>query len=434
MKINTKDILRYNNLLDETNYYDSTMLVRKAKGIFVWMEGEKDPYIDLLMGYSSTNFGHTNNEVLKIVKKAIERFDNITSFNSADKIMLTKKLINLLHFPDDRLAYYPVGGTKAVDAAIKLAMAYTKKKEIICFEGAFHGYSFGGMAVTDKNFVEKKQYGNSFSQIKSFPFPDKKYMSEEDSRRLLENIGRYISDNQSRVAALIIEPIQGASGFIVPPDSFLVGLDELTKKYKVVFICDEIQIGVFRTGSFYYINQININPDIILLGKSLAGGYYPLSAVIGRREMFESVDLKSPGFDSTFSNNLLGIAIANGVMKFMEKNKIDKKVVKTGARFLSKLREFRKFNFIQDINGIGMAFSYRVESPSGSMSENSKLARAIKKEAFQNHLILQTAGINGDYMKLSPSFLISDAEVDMVFEKLYKVMSNISEKLELGKL
>lgn len=434
MKITTKDILRYNNLLDETNYYDSTMLVRKAKGIFVWMEGEEDPYIDLLMGYSSTNFGHTNSDVLKIVKKAIERFDNITSFNSAGKIMLTKKLINLLHFPDDRLVYYPVGGTKAVDAAIKLAMAYTKKKEIICFDGAFHGYSFAGMAVTDKNFVEKKQYGNSLFHIKSFPFPDKKYISEEESQRFLENIDHYISNNQSRVAAIIIEPIQGASGFIVPPDSFLVGLDELAKKHKVVFICDEIQIGICRTGSFYYINQININPDIILLGKSLAGGYYPLSAVIGRREMFESVNLKNPGFDSTFSNNLLGIAIANEVIEYIEKNKINKKVIKTGKKFLSKLREFGKFNFIKDINGIGMAFSYRIESPSNFMSENSKLAKAIKKEAFQSHLILQTAGTNGDYMKLSPSFLISDTEVDMVFAKLYEVMNNVSKKLELGKI
>lgn len=434
MTIKTKDILKYNSPLDETNYYDPAMLVKKAKGIFIWMEGEGEPYVDLLMGYSSTNFGHVNNDVLKIVKGAVEKFDNVTSFNSKDKIILTKRLIDLLPFPGERLVYYPVGGTKAVDASIKLAMAYTKKKEVVSFNGAFHGYSFAGMAVSDKNFVDKKQYGSSSFPVKFFPFPDKKHITKEESQMLLKNIDRYISKNQARVAAVIIEPIQGAAGFIVPPESFLIGLDKLTKKHKVVFICDEIQIGVCRTGSFYYINQVNIDPDIILLGKSLAGGYYPLSAVIGRKKIFESVNLGSPGFDSTFANNLLGVAIANGVIEFIESKKVNKQVLKTGKRFLSKLREFNKFHFIKDINGVGMAFSYRVESAANSIEENSKLAKAIKRESFKDHLILQTAGVSGDYMKLSPSLLISDEEVDMVLAKLARVMINISKKLELGKL
>lgn len=123
-----EDILQFNSPIDETNYYDPTKLVKRAKGIYVWMEDEKEPYIDLLMGYSSTNFGHANDDILKIVRNAIEKFDNITSFNSRDKIELTKKLVNLLPHPEGKIIYYPVGGTKAVDAAIKLAIAFTKKQ------------------------------------------------------------------------------------------------------------------------------------------------------------------------------------------------------------------------------------------------------------------------------------------------------------------
>lgn len=429
MKINTKYILRYNSPLDETNYYDPTKLVKKAKGVYVWMESEKEPYIDLLMGYSSTNFGHANDDILKFVKDAIEKFDNITSFNSRDKIELTEKLINLLPHPGKRLVYYPVGGTKAVDAAVKLAFAFTKKQEIISFDSAFHGYSFAGMSVTDKRYVNKKQYGQSTLTVKSFPFPNKLHVTKEESLDILKNIESYLRKNSKRVAAVIIEPIQGAAGFHIPPKSFLVGLDKLTKKYKVIFICDEIQIGLCRTGSFYYINQINIDPDIVLLGKSLAGGYYPISAVIGRRELFEHIPLDGSGFDSTFANNALGLRIANKVIDFISKKKINKRVAGTGKKFLEKLQELQKYPFIKDISGIGMAFSYRIESPENTVSANAKLAKEIKKEAFKNHLIIQTAGVNGDYMKLSPSFFISDGEIDIALKLLNIAMESVARSL-----
>lgn len=392
-------------------------------------EGEQKPYIDLLMGYSSTNFGHANDDILKFVKEAIEKFDNITSFNSRDKIELTEKLINLLPHPGRKLVYYPVGGTKAIDAAIKLAFTFTKKQEVIRFDGAFHGYSFTGMSITDKKYVDKKQYGKSAINVKSFPFPNKLHITEEESLEILKDIENYLRKNNKRVAAVIIEPIQGAAGFLIPPKSFLVGLDKLTKKYKVIFICDEIQIGLCRTGSFYYINQINIDPDIVLLGKSLAGGYYPISAVIGRRELFESIPLDGSGFDSTFANNPLGLRIANKIIDFMSKKKINKRVEDTGKKFLEKLQELNKYPFVKDISGIGMAFSYRIESPENTISTNAKLAKKIKKEAFINHLIIQTAGVNADYIKLSPSFFISDQEIGTTLVGLNKVMEIIAPSL-----
>jgi 4-aminobutyrate aminotransferase/(S)-3-amino-2-methylpropionate transaminase len=182
-----------------------------------------------------------------------------------------------------------------------------------------------------------------------------------------------------------------------------------------------------RTGTFYYINQVNIDPDIVLLGKSLAGGYYPLSAVIGRKELFESIPLEGSGFDSTFANNPLGLRIANKVIDFIEEKRISKRVGKTGKEFLDKLRKLEKFRFIKDINGIGMAFSYRVESLANALSTNAKLAKEIKKVAFKNHLIIQTAGVNGDYMKLSPSFFISDEEIDVSVRRLNKVMEIVSK-------
>src|SRR3989344_6736093 len=135
--ITTTDIKRFNTLIDETVIYDPLALVAKAKGSKVWIEGQKEPFIDLLMGYSSTSFGHVNDEILQFVKDAAKKFDNIIAFNSTSKIDLSRKLVGLLPRPGNKVPYYPVGGAKAVDAAIKLAKAYTKKDTIIVFSGGF---------------------------------------------------------------------------------------------------------------------------------------------------------------------------------------------------------------------------------------------------------------------------------------------------------
>lgn len=428
-KSNNNNILKFNSPLDETNYYDPCVLIEKAKGTYLWAKGDEIPYIDLLMGYSSTNFGHANDKILSIVEKAIEKYDNIPSFNSIDKIELSQKLIDLLPFSKDKLIYYPVGGTKAVDAAIKLARAYTRKSTVISFNGGFHGYSFVGISVTDNHFVEKDQFSIN-SDTKNFNYPNRRNKtSKKDADQILNEIENYLKLHGKEVAAIIFEPIQGAAGFIIPPDNFLIKLVDIAKKYGIITICDEIQTGVCRTGSFYYINQVKIDPDIVLLGKSLAGGYYPLSAVIANREFFEAVNHDRPGFDSTFANNLLAFNIANNVLKYIINDSILETVQATRKVFLEHFKKLEKFSFIRDIDSVGMAFSYRVQSPLNKQKTNAQLAKLIRKDAYSNHLIIQTAGIYGDYMKLSPSFLITKEEINEAFKRLESSMSNIAKQL-----
>ncbi len=431
LPINSKLIKRYNTPIDETVIYDPLALVTKAKGSFVWIEGQRDPYFDLLMSYSSTNFGHVNNDILKFVKDAVEKFDNIIAFNSAAKVGLSKKLVDLLPYPDNKIPYFPVGGTKAIDAAIKLAKAYTGKDVIIAFSGDFHGYSYAAMSVTDSEYIEKSQFGSYPGKVKQFPFPHRLTLnSSEVVKNILASIENYLQINHHKVAAVIFEPIQGAAGFLIPPDGFLKKLISLAQKYGVLTICDEIQTGVYRTGTFYYVNQLDLNPDIILLGKSLAGGYYPLSAVIANKIIFESVDPKHSGFDSTFATNLLGIEIAHQVVEYAEKKNLSKVVQTTGNIISSKLRSLlNNFNFIKDFDSIGMAYGYRVEAPSKKREDNSALATKIKKEAFNNHLIIQTAGLYGDHMKLSPNFFITQEEIDSFITEFTLVLKKVYSEI-----
>lgn len=431
MVINIDDVRRYNSSIDETTIYNPLALVTRARGSYIWIKGKKRPYLDLLMSYSSTNFGHVNSRILTFVKHAMVKFDNVIGFNSDAKIQLSKKLIDLLPHGGNKIPYFPVGGTKAIDAAIKLAKAYTKKDTIIAFDGAFHGYSFAAMAVTDEGYIEKKQFGSSIGKVETFAFPHR-LMPDAKNRasKILVDIEAFIKANKNQVAAIIFEPIQGAAGFIIPPPDFLKKLIELGKKYHVITICDEIQTGVYRTGTFYYINQLDVNPDIVLLSKSLAGGYYPLSAVIANKELHEAVNAKHSGFDSTFATNLFGIEIANDVISYGQKNNIAKLVQTTGDALAQKLRLLLlKFSFIKDFDSIGMAYAYRIEAPSGDIKESAALAKRIKKIAFDNHLIIQTAGVHGDHMKMAPNFFITKNEIREMIEGLSRTLLSIQQSL-----
>ncbi len=160
----------------------------------------------------------------------------------------------------------------------------------------------------------------------------------------------------------------------------------------------------------------------MLLSKSLAGGYYPLSAVIANRELHEAVDNKHSGFDSTFGTNLFGIEIANKVVSYIKKNNISEIVKKTGEYFFSEFKQLvSNFEFIKDLDHIGMAYGYRVETKSRKIKESAELAKQIKKQAFGNHLIIQTAGVNGDHMKLAPNFFITKKEIHSVMNSFRKV-------------
>lgn len=422
--MNSQLVAKYNAPVDETVIYNPLALVAKAKGSLVWVEGQKEPYFDLLMSYSSTNFGHVNKDILKFVKEAIKKYDNIIGFNSSHKVTLSKKLVELLPYPGNKITYYPVGGTKAIDAAIKLAKAYTKKDTVISFEGAFHGYSYTAMSVTDDRYIEKTQYGSYPGIIKRFPFPHRlEKNADKVAEKILDNIREYLNKKNKEVAAIIFEPIQGAAGFIIPPKGFLENLINIARKNNVVTICDEIQTGIYRTGTFYYINQLKLNPDIVLLSKSLAGGYYPLSAVIANRELYESVDTKHSGFDSTFATNLFGIEVADKLLDYAKENKISERVKETGKYLKKELENlFKQFPFIKDFDSVGMAYGYRVESSINNPEESALLAKKIRKIAFKNHLITQTAGIKGDHMKLAPNFFITKDEIAKILLRLKKTL------------
>lgn len=412
----TSNVLDTSSLpvVDETNIYDANLMVEKASGSYIWFEHDSEPYFDLIMGYSSTNFGHSNPHVIKCVENALKRSDNIPAFNFRERVSLSKKLLDF--FPSGGTGYqvyYPVGGAKSVDTALKLAMLYKQSTGIVSFSGSFHGYSLQATAVTDQRFFNE-QYKIFKNQTFCLDFPD--VLKGMDYQKTISELEDTLKNNS--IAAVIIEPIQGASGFRQADPEFFKELRRVTKEHDVILIIDEIQTGVGRTGDFYAFSKFGIEPDIVLLGKSLAGGFYPLGAIIAKQEYFDKIGDQGSGFDSTFSNNIFGITIADGVMDYMKTSEILNKVKEQSTLFKQGMQKLaNKYSFIKNISIIGLACAWEIT--------DKATARAIKKKAFENHLIIQTAGTGGNYIKIAPALTIKDKDLMNVFERLDAVLAQV---------
>ncbi len=400
---------------DESKMYDKFLMPVKAEGMWVWFDGEEEPYLDLVLNYSSVNFGHCYPPIVEIAKKVVERVDQIHSFHSKDKLELSEYLSKKVSTDENYKVYFNIGGSAAVSDAIRLCRYSTGKRYMISFDGSFHGVSHTAASVVDDRLVAKEQFGIPVSEYTfSVPFPST--TNDVSVSYCLEKIEELIEKND--VAGIIIEPIQGAGGFIIPKDSFLVELSELCKRSEVKLIIDEIQVGFGRAGSFFVYQQYGVtNPDIVLLSKSIAGGYFPVSAVIARSTFFDNVPLRGTAFQTTFNNSSFGLGIANQLMKLVEREKIFDKIPEKGDTLLKKLRFLDKSPYVADLRGMGLAIAFDIIDPVSKMPSD-KLAKIFVSQCLKEHVISYACGVNFNSIKIIPSIVVTNEEIDIISEKL----------------
>ncbi|MCW8830441.1 MAG: aspartate aminotransferase family protein [Gammaproteobacteria bacterium] len=405
---------------DESTMYEPFLLPVKAEGMKVWFDGDPEPYIDLVLGYSSNNFGHNHPLLVKAAQDAAAKIAQIHSFHTKDKLLLSQYLADKVSKEQPYNVYFDIGGTSVVASAIRLCRSYTKKRYIVCFDGAYHGASQLGASVTDDGFIDKAQYviNNVSDFVIRLPFPGKHTdVTTDDSIRQLEEA---IQNND--VAGVIVEPVQGANGFIFPEDDFLPRLREVTESNEVMLIMDEIQVGLGRIGHFFAYQKWGIVPDIVVLSKSLSGGFYPLSAIIARPQLFNSVSSNATAFQSTFNNNPLGINIALKVMEFIEnENCLENSMVK-GETLLHKLSFLEDSPYISNLRGEGLAIAFDMTEKNAPNQPSKKYAKKLKDVALDEHLIIYSCGRNGDVIKLAPSLMIEDKDIEFIVNKLKIVL------------
>lgn len=417
---------RFSCQCDESGMYDQFLVPEKAEGLYVWFKDQSEPYMDLGMGFSALNFGHQHPRIRRAAEEAVRTIDHIHSFNSESKLLLSKALAEKTPGTPNKKVYFPVGGAMAVETSIKLARAYTGKTKLACFTGAFHGYSYGAMMVTDDAIINKPQYIPYPGEVVRLPYADCYHCdSHSDCRYQCLRVAEQRLGQDKDIAALIIEPVQGHSGFIIPPRDFIFGLKKLCQERGILFIDDEIQVGMGRSGRLLAVEHSDVEPDIILLSKSLAGGYYPLSAVIARAEIWDCISPTGSGIGSTFVNSPLATHIALEVLRVLEEDGLIENAERVGDYFTEELKCLERFGNIDNVTGLGLLQSFAVVKSKETKEPAPEIARKIRSEALRQHLIVLCSGMEQDRIKFTLPLWVNREDIDMIIERLQNIMKSV---------
>src|SRR5262245_29532481 len=300
----------------------------RAQNAEVWdVEGKR--YIDFAGGIAVLNTGHRHSQVIAAVREQLERFSH-TAFQVLPYepyVALAERLNELAPGDAPKKTLLLTTGAEAIENAVKVARAYTKRPGVIAFGGAFHGRTLFALGLTGKVEPYKTGFGPFPGEIYHVPFPNPLHgVTIEDSLHALEALFK-ADVEPARVAAIVIEPVQGEGGFYIAPPEFLRALRRLCDQHGIVFIADEIQTGIARTGKIFAIEHAGVVPDLIVLAKSLAGGF-PLSAIVGRADIMDAVG--PGGLGGTYGGNPLCCAAALAVLDVIEEERLLERATRLG--------------------------------------------------------------------------------------------------------
>jgi len=390
--------------------------------------------LDFAGGIGVLNIGYSHLEVVEVVKEQAEKFfhSSINVILYESYIRLAKKLCEITPGNFKKKTMFVNSGAEAVENAIKIARKYTKKTDIICFEGAFHGRTLLAMTLTSKVKPYSFGFGPFAPGIHKIPFAYC-YRCSYGLKRSSCNLrcaGRLneIFDSvvcAENIAAVILEPIQGESGFIVPPDEFVTKLKEICKKNNILLIADEIQTGFCRTGKMFASEYWEAVPDIITTAKSIAGGL-PLSAVTAREEIIEASRIGEIG--GTFCGNPLACAAGLKVIEIMERDNFARKAQRIGEIIQSRFNTMKeKYSIIGDVRGRGAMMAFELIKDRKSKVPAKEETKAIIKEAYRNGLVLLSAGIYGNVIRILVPLVITEEQLNIGLNIIENAIKKIVE-------
>jgi len=384
------------------NYHPLDVVIQKAKGIWVWdVEGNK--YLDFLSAYSAVNHGHCHP---RVVKRMIEQAKSLTltsrAFRNDQWPLLTKQMCDMMQF---ELVLAMNSGAEAVETAIKAARlwGYRTKKipqnqaEIITCANNFHGRT-----VTIVGFSTEELYKQDFGPFTpgfvSIPFGD------------LDALEQAITPN---TAGFLVEPIQAEAGIIIPPEGYMKKAKEICERNNVLFIADEIQTGLGRTGKMFACEHENVKPDILIIGKSLGGGCYAVSAVLSQREV---LGLFTPGsHGSTFGANPLACAVAREALQVLVDEQMVENSAEQGNYFMDKLRKI-KSRHIKEVRGKGLLIGIELKPEAGGAR---RFCEALEKEGL---LCKET---HENVIRFAPPLIIKPKDLNWALKKIKSVFKEL---------
>ncbi|WP_158783510.1 4-aminobutyrate--2-oxoglutarate transaminase [Pantoea sp. BAV 3049] len=395
--------------------------VQKALNAELWdVEGKR--YIDFASGIAVVNTGHNHPKVIQAVAAQLECFTHpcfqVTPYGSY--VELAEKLNALVPIKEATQTLLMSTGAEAVENAIKVARIATGRSAVIAFRGGFHGRTLLGMALTGKVQPYKKGYGPFPGGIFHAPYPSA-YLGITETQSIAALEGIFAADvAPDDVAAIIIEPVQGEGGFYAAQASFLQKLRQLCEEHGIVLIADEIQSGFCRTGKTFAIEHSGVEPDIVTMAKSLAGGF-PLSAVVGRKSLMERA--QAGGLGGTYAGSPISIAAALAVIGLIDDEQLNNKAQQQGEWVVNYLHHLaEEFDCIGEIRGLGAMVAMELVAGRDRNKPAKELTQALVQEAGRQGLVLLSCGVRANVIR----FLIPlTASKEIVSEGLNLLSSSL---------
>ena len=397
----------------------------KAKNAEIWDE-EGRRYIDFASGIAVTNTGHNHPKIMAAVKAQLENFSHVcyqvTPYKSY--INLAERLNKLAPGPTPKKTIFLSTGAEAVENAIKIARAATGRSGVIAFSGAFHGRTMMGMALTGKVVPYKVGFGPFPNDIYHVPFPAPYLgISEEKSLDALQTLFK-ADVEPTRVAAIIIEPVQGEGGFYAASPDFMKALRSRCDEHGILLICDEIQTGFARTGKMFATEYAGIEPDLMTVAKAMAGGF-PISGVIGKAKI---MDAPAPGgLGGTYGGSPLGCVAGLAVLDIIREEKLCERANEIGERIVHRLEAIRQSDTgIGEIRTLGAMTAMELIKDGDSTKPDSERTKNIVLEARKHGLILLSCGVRGNVIRFLAPLTIEFEILDEGLDKLGKILKIIT--------
>ena len=389
----------------------------RAENAEIWdVEGRR--WIDFCAGIAVVNTGHCHPRVMAAARAQLDQFTHtcfqVVAYESY--VQLAERLNKLAPGTTPKKTFFMNTGAEAVENAVKVARAYTGRSGIIAFNGAFHGRTMFSLALTGKVDPYKKGFGPFPAEIFHAPYPDPLHgVTIDDAMHGLELI--FKNDIEAtKVAAIIVEPVQGEGGYIPAPAAFLQRLRALCDQHGILLIVDEIQTGAARCGKFFAVEHSGIEPDVITMAKGLGGGM-TLSAVIGKAAVMDAA--MPGGLGSTYAGHPVAVASALAVLDVIEDEKLAERAAMLGEKCRARLDAMRsRFSCISDVRGLGAMTAVEFSHDGDPKKPAGDIAAALKAEAAKRGLLLLNCGSYGNVLRLMLPLTIPEKVLDEGLEIL----------------
>ncbi len=373
------------------------LVIAEARGATL-TDVDGNTFVDFAGGVGCLNVGHSHPRVVEAIREHAELFTHtdFTIIPYENYVGLAERLLDLAPISGETRAGFFNSGAEAIENSIKFARAYTKRQAVIAFEGAFHGRTLLALSLTSKTHPYKAGLGPFAPETYRVPFDDLDALQYAFKTRVAAE----------DVAAIVVEPVQGEGGFVVPSREFVHGLRALCDEHGIVLVVDEVQTGFCRTGKTFAIEHFGVEPDLIAVAKSIAAGL-PLSGVLGRAEIMDAPGDSAIG--GTYVGNPVAISAAHAVLDVIADERLNERAETIGETLRARMEGWvDRFDQVADVRGLGAMLAISIERDG---KPDPDLADAVTEGAFRRGLLLLKAGIYSNCIRVLVPLVIGDAEL-----------------------